>query len=90
VRDRDLERRARLVLVIADALEREGRPFAGVLRDVARAVLERPALEPTGREPTGSACRRCGGPLPTPGPGRPRVFCLACSPKKAGKLTLGA
>jgi hypothetical protein len=29
-----------------------------------------------------SGCARCGGELPTPGMGRPRRYCLSCSPRK--------
>ncbi len=30
-------------------------------------------------------CRKCGGPLPPKGRGRPRVMCMDCSPRKGDR-----
>jgi hypothetical protein len=61
----------RVGLMMADRLEREGHPYAGGVRQLARAVLGRAV-------PSGAAdrsCRGCGEALPYPGKGRPRVWC---------------
>jgi endogenous inhibitor of DNA gyrase (YacG/DUF329 family) len=61
--------RARLALVIADELDRRSFPFAGVVRSLARDVLEHRCDVPE------AACPSCGGPVEQPARGRRRLYC---------------
>lgn len=71
-----------VLLHIAQDLEERHYPMAGLVRQVAREV----ATMPDSHE--ADACRcACGQVIVQPRTGRPRKFCLACSPqrKTAGK-----
>lgn len=58
---------------LAGQLAAEKHPLAHIPAGLASALLEVPA----------AGCRTCGDPLPAPErTGRPRILCLACSPRK--------
>lgn len=63
-----------LCLVAAD-LEDKQYPLAPVLRVAARALAQSRPPEPDG-------CARCGAVVTQPATGRPRLYCLDCSPRK--------
>lgn len=65
--DLDLARLARLGALVAGDLERRGYPMAGIVRQIARALVTVSPARDTG-------CRGCGAPLTT-GRGRPRIWC---------------
>ncbi len=66
----------KVLLYIADDLEGRRYPMAGVLRQLAQEVAQLPEVEvEEGRCP-------CGGEVVQPRTGRPRKFCLSCSPRK--------
>lgn len=72
----------RLLVDVADDFPRIG----GLLRRAARELI----LSPGGdRGP--DRCPSCGGVVPQSGRGRPRVYCLVCSPRreKSGKVDDG-
>jgi hypothetical protein len=63
---------AALALVIADSIERERQDAsAGVIRQLARRVVELGSERPTGPD----ACQGCGAALSQPHTGRPRKWC---------------
>ena len=63
---------------LADDLQGRQYPMAGVLRQLAREV----AMMEDGADIDGGVCR-CGEPIVQPRTGRPRKFCLSCSPRKS-------
>jgi hypothetical protein len=74
----------RLLLVVADSLERQNQAgSAGLLRRAARRIAADEASE---------GCERCGAPLQRRPTGRPRRFCSErCRRRKgAGKLKVVA
>ena len=70
---RDLARR---LAFVAGDLDRRLYPYAGVIRQAARALLD---VDP----PDGDGCRGCGTELEQPSTGRRRVWCSeACRRRK--------
>ena len=71
----------KVLLYVADDLERRHYSMAGVLRQLAREVATLDLAEP---EP-GRCC--CGAVVVQPRTGRPRKFCTTCAPprKRPGK-----
>lgn len=67
----------RVMLYIADDLEAKRYDMAGILRQLARevATMADDAADEPGR------CS-CGQPVVQPRTGRPRTYCLACSPRR--------
>jgi hypothetical protein len=82
----DLHARAQLLLVVADDLDARAYPFAGVVRDVARAVLERD--RPAEDQAADLRCSSCGREVIQLRTGRPRKLCTDCSPRKTRKSLL--
>src|SRR3954449_2200225 len=72
----------RVMLYVVEDLQDRGYPMAGVLRQLAREVAQLAFDEPADQD----RCP-CGGAIVQPRTGRPRKFCLKCSPqrKSAGK-----
>lgn len=73
-------RRANVVTVllhIAEDLEDRGYGMAGVIRQLAREVATMPDAETEGPGRCG-----CGRVVVQPRTGRPRKFCLVCSPQR--------
>lgn len=70
---RKLSNAAVLARWLAGELARERHPLAHVPAELAAALLDVPV----------AGCKDCGAPLPVQRKGRPRLFCLACSPRKS-------
>ncbi len=64
----DTEKLARDLAFVAGDLDQRGYPFAGTIRQAARALLDVP-------EPAGQGCKACGADLPAGRTGRPRIWC---------------
>ncbi len=73
-------RRRNIVVVLlhlADDLEGRKYPMAGVLRQLAREVAQLGFDDPDDVGRCG-----CGQPIVQPRTGRPRRYCLSCSPQR--------
>jgi hypothetical protein len=70
----------RVMVHLADDLERRAYPMAGVLRQLAREV----ATLDEAADVSEDGCR-CGAPIVQPRTGRPRKFCVTCSPRKSAR-----
>lgn len=66
------EQLAQLGYRLAQKLDDRGVLEAGIVRQLARAVLEQ---HPAPQEQPGGVCRRCATPLVQPTTGRPRIWC---------------
>ena len=67
----------RVLLYVAEDLERKQYGMAGVLRQLAREVATMETVDADC-----GACS-CGAPLVQNRTGRPRKFCTSCSPRKS-------
>ena len=73
---------ATVLLVLADALERQGAGVngVGIIRRSAAFLVSLPVPQP------GPTCPACAGPVARPARGRPRVYCSVPCRRRAEKL----